>query len=378
MKHFLGNYEEMVVELAGKCEYPLSFLSRDWPEIASWQALARGRILELLSYWPEKCPLRAEVERTYEYDGLEIQHISYDQPFGPRTEGLFLKPAGARGKLPGVVALHDHGGFKYFGKEKITELPGEPEILKEFREISYDGSAWANALAKQGFAVLVPDVFLWGSRKMTAEAVPEQFWQELKGKEPGSRGYIEAYHRFAEGYETIVTKSLFMAGTTWPGIMSYEDRRAVDYLVSREDVDADRIGCGGLSGGGLRTIFLAGLDQRIKCAVCVGFMSTFADTVVNNIENHTWMLHLPHMANLLDLPDMISLHAGPLMVQYDTEDDIWTPEGERASNEKLQKIYAKMGIAEEYSGKFYPGPHKFDREMQMDAFDWMERWLCGA
>ena len=375
VKHFLGNYNELAMGVVKACKYPLSYLAQDWPELASWQSMARGRILELLAYWPKSCPLNVRVERAYEYDGLMVEHISYEQPYGARTEGIFLKPAGVQGKLPGVVALHDHGGFKYFGKEKITGLPGEPEILKEFKEECYGGVSWANELAKRGFAVFVPDVFLWGSRKMTAEDVPEEFVENLKKQEPGTRAYIEAYNDFAGGYETVIAKSLFLAGTTWPGIMAYEDRRAVDYLVSRADVDDSRIGCGGLSGGGQRTIFLAGLDARIKCAVCVGFMSTFAETVEKNITWHTWMLHLPHMANLMDLPDLISLHAGPLMVQYDTEDPLWSLQGERDSNEKLEKIYAKMNIPEKYSGKFYPGPHKFDREMQNDAFDWMERWL---
>ena len=70
----------------------------------------------------------------------------------------------------------------------------------------------------------------------------------------------------------------------------YEDRRAVDYLLTRPEVDEQRLGCGGLSGGGLRTIFLSGLDDRIKCAVCVGFMSTNKEVVAHRITEHTWML----------------------------------------------------------------------------------------
>ena len=55
---------------------------------------------------------------------------------------------------------------------------------------------------------------------------------------------------------------------TWPGVFFAEDRMALDILCAREDVDESRIGCGGLSGGGMRTVFTGGLDKRIKCAVC--------------------------------------------------------------------------------------------------------------
>jgi cephalosporin-C deacetylase-like acetyl esterase len=60
--------------------------------------------------------------------------------------------------------------------------------------------------------------------------------------------------------------------------------KALDVLCSRDDVDVDRIGCGGLSGGGLRTVFLGGLDPRIKAAVCVGFMTTWKDFLLNISE----------------------------------------------------------------------------------------------
>jgi hypothetical protein len=61
------------------------------------------------------------------------------------------------------------------------------------------------------------------------------------------------------------------------------------------------------------------------------------------------------------------------MVQCDTEDDIYTLEGQKKADRKMTMIYGKMGNASRYSGGFYPGPHKFDIEMQKDAFAWFER-----
>jgi dienelactone hydrolase len=211
---------------------------------------------------------------------------------------------------------------------------------------------------------------------MIAEEVPEEFTADLKGKEPGSREYIEAYHSFCRDHETMVAKSLFMAGTTWPGIMLYDDMRAIDYLLTRDDIDPARVGCGGLSGGGERAIFLTGMDSRIKCSVCVCFMTTFAQTVQHNIPSHTWMMHLPHLANLIDLPDVISLSGGvPQMVQYREQDRLFSIKGQKDSHEKLRRIYDKMGKPELYSGRFYVGDHAFDIAMQDDAFDWFDHWL---
>ncbi|MEM2145480.1 MAG: hypothetical protein QW279_08960 [Candidatus Jordarchaeaceae archaeon] len=343
-----------------------------------WRTRARAKVFELLAFDPPSIPLNATIDARYEVDGVVSEEISYDMPYGPRTRGFFLYPKDRkRGeKLPAVIALHDHGGFKYFGKEKITAIPNEPPILCDFKSECYGGRSWATELSKRGFAVLVVDAFLFGSRKIPVESLNEDFQRRFKDFELGSREYIMEYNRLAAELEHIIAKTVFAAGSTWPGIFTYEDRRSIDYLLTRPEVDPSRIGCGGLSGGGLRTIFLAGLDSRIKCAVCIGFMSTFREMLKNHIKCHTWMLYVPYLSRYLDMPDLISLHApAPLMVQYNMDDELYTLEGQRKADEKLKQIYAKMGFSNNYYGKFYPGPHKFDVEMQEDAFNWFERWL---
>ncbi len=158
--------------------------------------------------------------------------------------------------------------------------------------------------------------------------------------------------------------------------MAWDDRRALDYLASRSEVDPGRLACGGLSGGGLRTIYLAGLDERIRCAFCVGFMSVNGEVLREKITRHTWMYHVPHLSQWMDLPDVISMHGpGPLMVQYNNDDPLWTLAGQRRAHERLESLYAKMAADDRYQGLFYPGPHKFDRTMQADAFAWLDRWL---
>jgi len=376
MQPDIGNYFDLVQLASNSVSPQLSFLARDWAEIESWRTMARGKVHELMAFQPPQTPLNPVTYGSWEADGVITEKLSYDMPYGPRTEGFFLRPKKARGKLPAVLALHDHGGFKYYGKEKITALQGEPDILKEFKAACYGGRSWATELAKRGYAVLVTDLFLWGSRRTTVESLPPEAQKAFEGLPGTSRQYIEKYHQFCADFEHLLAKTLFTAGTTWPGVFSYEDRRAVDYLVTRPEVDPTRIGCGGLSGGGLRTIFLAGLDPRIRCAVCVGFMSTFKELLHHNIKCHTWMLYLPLLPQYLDLPDLIALRVpAPLMVQYDEEDPLYTLQGQKDADLRLKTIYRKAGAPGNYSGKFYPGPHKFDIPMQEDAFNWFDQWL---
>jgi hypothetical protein len=173
-----------------------------------------------------------------------------------------------------------------------------------------------------------------------------------------------------------MAKSLFSAGTTWPGVFFSEDRVALDILCAREDVDSARIGCGGLSGGGMRTVFMGGLDPRITCAVCVGFMTTWKDFVLHKSYTHTWMTYVPLLPNELDFPEILGLRAPlPTLVLNSTDDELYTLSEMKAADQILTDVYKKANSAEQYQGKFYPGQHKFDLHMQRDAFDWFDRWL---
>jgi hypothetical protein len=187
---------------------------------------------------------------------------------------------------------------------------------------------------------------------------------------------IASYNQWARNHEDVMAKSLFCAGTTWPGVFFAEDRKALDILCAREDVDSNRVGCGGLSGGGMRTVFMGGLDPRIKCAVCVGFMTTWKDFVINKSFTHTWMTYVPMLPKELDFREILGLRVPlPTMVLNDSEDGLYTlPEMNRA-NTILREVFEKANAADRYQCSFYPGIHKFDAEMQTEAFDWFDKWL---
>ena len=288
-----------------------------------------------------------------------------------------LKPAGATGQLPGVLALHDHSKNKYFGFRKITRTSKDLHpLMKQHQDHYYGGAAWANELAKRGYIVLVHDAFGFASRRMRLSDLPDVIKSDLTETDTNSEDDIQRYNDFAADHEHVIAKSLFSAGTTWPGAFTAEDQRALDYLCSRSDVDQDRVGCCGLSGGGLRTVYMTGLDERIKCSCCVGMMTTWRDYLLNKSYTHTWMIYIPGMPLDLDYSEIFGLNLpNPVLVLNNLGDELFTlPEMERADR-ILSEIYHKAGLADRYRAKFYAGPHKFDREMQAEAFQWFDRWL---
>lgn len=373
----IGLYGSWAARLVPDAPAKLSFRRDEFTDIDQWRAQARTRLLERLAQPDTGGVPQVTVHRTFVYDGLHIEELSWQLPYGARTQAYFLKPADATGPLPGIVALHDHGGNKYFGSHKIIRISDEQHpTLASHQEHGYGGRAWANEIAKRGYAVLVPDAFAFASRRVLPEGVIEPVrggvsdpqWDDIRG--------INAYNEWAGKHEHELAKSLFSAGTTWPGVFSAEDQRSLDVLCARDDVDKSRVGCGGLSGGGLRTVLLAGLDERIKCAVCVGMMTTWRDYLLNKAHTHTWMCYVPLLPQELDYPEILALRVPlPTLVQNDNEDPLFTlPEMQRADT-IIREVYEKAGASDAYACSFYPGPHKFDVPMQAEAFTWFDRWL---
>jgi len=373
----IGHYGPWAASLVEDKPPDFSFRGDKWPDLETWRKAAYRCVQERLAIPNVGGTSEVNAGKQYSFDGLHVEELSWQLPYGRPTEAILLKPLNARGKLPGILAFHDHGGNKYFGKRKITATAQKPHpLIEEHQQNYYGGRAWANEIARRGYVVLVSDAFPFASRRVMLKDVPEHLRRGLNDEDPENPENIKAYNGWAGEHESVMAKSLFCAGTTWPGVFFAEDRVALDILCSREDVDAGRVGCGGLSGGGMRTVFAAGLDHRLKCAVCVGFMTTWRDFLLNKSFTHTWMTYVPLLPRELDFPEILGLRVPlPTLVLNDTDDFLYTvPEMERADN-ILREVYQKAGAGDFYKCSFYPGPHKFDNQMQVEAFDWFDRWL---
>jgi dienelactone hydrolase len=373
----IGQYGKWAASLLDKKMPSLSFRNIEFTDLKKWHKTALARLEDRLAVPDIGGMPEVTIKRQYTYDGLHVEELTWQLPYGRPTDAILLKPANATAPLPGILAFHDHGGNKYFGTRKITKTGNaQHPLMTEHQRSYYGGNAWANEIAKKGYVVLVSDAFPFASRRVLIEDVPERFRNGLNNANPEDPKNIESYNNWAGEHENVMSKSLFSAGTTWPGVFFAEDRIALDILCARKDVDKERIGCGGLSGGGMRTVFMGGIDPRIKCAVCVGFMTTWKDFVVDKSFTHTWMTYVPVLPNELDFPEILGLRVPlPTLVLNDIDDDLYTlPEMEKA-DKILQEIYKKAKASDKYKCSFYPGEHKFDADMQAEAFNWFDKWL---
>ena len=202
--NMLGAYGPWAAGIVGEEPARMSFRQPRYNDLEAWRTAARGRLKECLLQPDAGGVPQATVQHQFQYDGLEVEHLSWQLPYGPPTEAVFLKPAGAKGPLPAVLALHDHGGNKYFGTRKITQISEERHpMMARHQERYYGGVAWANELAKRGYAVLVHDTFAFASRRVRAGDLPAIIKGDLKEAQPEIEAEIEAYNRFAGGHEHL-------------------------------------------------------------------------------------------------------------------------------------------------------------------------------
>ncbi len=373
----MGSYGEWAAGLTEKKLPSLSFRNKEFASVGKWKKAALARVNQRLAIPEIGGTPKVDVNKQYTYDGLHIEELTWQLPYGNATQAILLKPANLKGRLPAILAFHDHGGNKYFGTRKITRTSVDQHpVMKEHQHEYYEDAAWANEVAKRGYVVLVADAFPFASRRVMLQDVPEHLRNGLNDDDPENPGKIAAYNQWAGQHEHIMAKSLFSAGTTWPGVFFAEDRKALDILCARPDVDETNIGCAGLSGGGMRTVFMGGLDQRIKCAVCVGFMTTWKDFVLHKSYTHTWMTYVPLLPNELDFPEIFGLRVPlPTLVLNDSEDTLYTIAEMERADQILSEVFKKAGAAGKYRCSYYPGPHKFDKKMQAEAFNWFDKWL---
>lgn len=376
-KSVIGVYGEWVRSLLNQDLPSLSFRREEWKSLEQWRNVAKERTEERLAIPVTGLDSEVKINKQYIYDGLHIEELSWQLPYGPPAKAILLKPQGEKKPLPGILAFHDHGGNKYFGKRKITRTSDKRHPSIEVHQKNYyEDMAWANEIARRGYVVLVSDAFPFASRRVLLADIPEYLKHGLDDDDPENPDRIRAYNNWAAQHEHIMAKSLFSAGKTWPGVFLAEDQKALDVLCSRKDVDAERIGCGGLSGGGLRTVFMGGLDHRIKCAVCVGFMTTWKDFALNKSFTHTWMTYVPLLPNELDFPEILGLGVPlPALVINAEADNLFTLSEMKNADEMLRAIYYKANASDRYRCSYYPGGHKFVKAMQSEAFDWFDHWL---
>jgi len=361
----------------------LSFLDPRWSTLEAWQKIARPAMRDSLVDRSYGQPVEAEWLSREERAGFTVETVQLRVTPTYSIPARILIPNDRRGRMPAVLALHCHSGEYTWGHEKVLSSPGESAQLTVFRNGTY-GCPWTEELVKRGYLVITIDAFYFGARRLRVEDLdPERVVAEVRSAceiacrtTPESSEWRTAINRVCAHYEHLTAKTLLATGSSWPGLLLADDLRTVDDLISRPDVDPERIGCVGLSGGGFRTALLIAADERIRAAVVTGWMTEFSALLRNHVCQHTWMVYPPGLLRLLDLPDAAGLHApGALLVQQCRHDELYPLAGMQGAVEKLTRIYAKAGHIEKFRGSFHDVTHCFNPAMQNEAFDWLDRWL---
>lgn len=368
----MGSLYPFVRALADGSPLELSFLHERFKNVDAWKQEGRAKVLSLLQYSPARCEPKVETVERVDCGEYIREKLYFNTTPDLRVPAYLLLPKGEAKRRPAIVALHDHGAFFVWGKEKVVATENEHPALTEFKRTAYSGRSYGSELAKRGYVVIAIDMFYWGERRMQFAADPPAW----RSRDAMSVQDVAEFNRRAGASAPLAATGLFEAGVTWAGVMFMDDIRTVDYLATRPEVDPDRIGCCGLSVGGFRSAHLAGLDPRIKAAVVVGWMSTYGSMLETKLTSIGFMKVVPGLYRYMDLPDVVSMNApGGLMVIQGTQDGLFTNAGVAAAYDKIAAVYRKAGVPERFAGVTYDGPHEFNAEMQDKAFAWLDRWL---
>ncbi|MHC6593844.1 acetylxylan esterase [Arthrobacter sp. C152] len=329
---------------------------------------------------PGSCgPVDVSVHWEETYDGATTSQLSWQLGFGPRTTGWLVRPAGSSGPLPGVLALHCHGGNKFGGADRLVELPDTHPSAGAARAGHYDGRALASGVARRGFAVLAHDSFAWGSRKFDLSTPPWRTASALEARRAQWRqdGVVPSeaddYNAAAGFHEDTVAKTAGLLGTSLAGMVACDDLAALEILATMPGVDSSRLGCIGFSGGGGRSLALAALSPRIRAAVVTCMMTTFESLLPAYLDAHSWLLQTPGLWKLGDWPELTTrTDTARFLVQYALADELFPEDGMRQAHAMLESLHA--GTAR-YTGSFWPGGHIFTSPMQDEALDFLAATL---
>ncbi len=350
-----------------------SFLQCHGKGFEEWKAQTREWVTGLLHYSPPRVPLDAVVEHECDFETYTMRKIVFSSAEDCRIPAYLLIPRGLERPAPAVLALHDHSRYYYWGKEKLLDMPDRRDSLSRFQLWRYGGRGYASALAERGYVVMVIDALGFGERGLQNES-----WLTSEPDYPpapvcDAEESIRAFNSAGTERMTKLALSILHGGSTYMGILLWDDMRSVDYLRSLSIVDRDRIAAMGLSMGGYRTIWLMALDDRVHCGCCAGFMMRLDDMVPRH-PTALWSV-VPGLSEKLPYPDLTGLIAPKeLLVMY-CENDTFSLSSMQSAIDVVQKVYHKAAAPTSFESVGYPVGHQFDLVMQSSAFQWLDKRL---
>jgi dienelactone hydrolase len=261
-----------------------------------------------------------------------VEKFSFDNAAGSTVAGYVLLPKALPGKAPAVLFCHWHGGEYDIGKEELFQNRHTPE-------------APGPALARRGFVVLGIDAYGFGERNGHGPGGPE---------EKGSAAEMTA-SKF----------NLWFGRTLW-GMILRDDLFALDYLASRPEVDAARLGVTGISMGATRSWWLMALDERLKAGVAVACLTRYQNLIQHEqLKAHGIYYFVPNLLAHFDTEAVVSLIAPrPVLFQTGDQDSGSPVDGVHAIESAVRPVYNLYTADKNFESIVYPGlGHVYTQEM---------------
>lgn len=294
----------------------------------------RAKILDALGGLPDyKGPLRARVTGQIQAEGYVIEKVIYESLPGFYVTANVYRPSRV-GRYPGVLLQAGH----------TQEGKAEPQLL-------------AANLALQGFVALAFDPVGQGEREQTYDG-------QLKAP---AAGWSVNEHIHGGAQTDLIGEGLAR-------YFIWDAMRSLDYLVSRGDVDGERLGAAGCSGGGALTTFVGALDPRLKVVIPACFPVSYR-LLFSGANPHSEMTLPGHLAIALDTADFVELRAPTPWLLQATQEDYFTPAGARMVYEEARRWYRIYGAEEKVALFVGPGPHGTPPVSREAVYQWLIRWL---
>ncbi|MHC4116232.1 MAG: alpha/beta hydrolase family protein [Planctomycetota bacterium] len=276
-----------------------------------------------------------------------LERFTFENGVGDTVYGYTLIPAAHKGPGPAILYNHYHAAKYELGKEEV--------LTREHPQLDF---ATGEELARKGYVVQAIDAYAFGERRFQ-----------------GPAGKAE------QGVETessLFKTFLWQARTLW-GMMVRDDLLALNHLVSRSEVDPDRIAAMGMSMGSTRTWWAAALDERIKVAISVACLTRYQNLIAHGaVREHGIYYYVPNMlAERIDAESVIGLIAPRPHLTLTGDRDAGSPaDGVQIINVFQKHLYKCYGKEQNFRGLLYPGVgHTYTPEMWEETVNWLDEYL---
>lgn len=285
--------------------------------------MAPDKLRQLLGDLPYDRPIQAEVLKKEEMDGYQLESLILELNGIERVPAYVVKPSIGTGPFPLVVFNHSHGGNYTNGRKEL--IHGSPYLQQP---------SFAKTLTDMGYMVCCID--MWG------------------------------FHERGGKTESELVKEMLWNGQVMWGMMLYDNRRLLDYMCQREDVDAARIATIGMSMGGLMAWWLAALDERIRVTIDL-CAQVDAETLIakRGLDHHGFYSYVPGLLKhytTLDIQRRIVPR--PRMSLVGMNDRMCPMEGVRHLADGLMEAYQAAGYPEHWRPIIASGGHMETLEMR--------------